>query len=74
MELVQTIGNDDRMVMYGVALGVLLAGQLVTSYLGQLRSFTGAYELTASYRETVIDHVRRLPLGALQQESSGRLA
>lgn len=72
--LVQTIGNDDRMVTYGVALGVLLAGQLVFSYLGQLRSFTGAYELTASYRETVIDHVRRLPLGSLQQESSGRMA
>ena len=74
LELVETIGNDDRMVTYGVALGVLLAGQLVFSYLGQLRSFTGAYELTASYRETVIDHVRRLPLGSLQQESSGRMA
>lgn len=74
LAFVGSMANDDRILTYGMILGVLMAGQLVISYLGQLQSFTGAYELTASYRETVIDHVRRLPLGSLQQESSGRLA
>lgn len=74
LEFVGTMANDGQILTYGMALVAILAGQLLFSYLGQLQSFTGAYELTGSYRETVIDHVRRLPLGSLQQESSGRLA
>ncbi|MBK1674266.1 multidrug ABC transporter ATP-binding protein [Ectothiorhodospira shaposhnikovii] len=74
LEFAEIMANDGQILTYGMALGALLAGQLLFSYLGQLQSFTGAYELTGSYRETLIDHVRRLPLGTLQQESSGRLA
>lgn len=73
LERVPAVGDDGQM-LYAIALAALLVGQLVFSYLGQLQSFTGAYEITGAYRETVIDHVRRLPLGALQQQSSGRLA
>lgn len=55
-------------------LALMLAGQLLFSYLGQLQSFLSAYELTRGYRESLINQVRRLPLGQLHQQRAGHLA
>lgn len=60
--------------LLGLGLAILLAGQLACSYLGQLGCFLGAYDLMLGYRERVIDHVGRLPLGFLQQQQTGQLA
>ncbi|MBK1664961.1 multidrug ABC transporter ATP-binding protein [Rhodospirillum rubrum] len=57
-----------------LCLAALLAGQMTCSYLGQLNCFLGAYDLMIGYREQVIDHIGRLPLGFLQQQRTGRLA
>ncbi|WP_435105105.1 ABC transporter ATP-binding protein [Arhodomonas sp. AD133] len=65
--------------MFGVGLVVLgllvcLTGQLLFSYLGQLDCFLGTYDLIMCYRARVIDHLRGLPLGELQQRRIGGLA
>lgn len=57
-----------------LCLAMLLAGQMACSYLGQLNCFLGAYDLMIGYREQVIDHIGRLPLGFLQQQRTGHLA
>lgn len=57
-----------------LCLAALLAGQMACSYLGQLNCFLGAYDLMIGYREQVIDHIGRLPLGFLQKQRTGQLA
>jgi sulfate-transporting ATPase/ATP-binding cassette subfamily B protein len=57
-----------------LALALLLVVQLLCSRFGQLACFLGAYDLMIGYRERVIDHVGRLPLGFLQRQRVGQLA
>lgn len=83
----QTLGADATLTNSVVAQGspkshltwlfvllLILLCQLLFSYFGQLQSFVGAYVLTRGYREQLINHVGCLPLGQLQQQSTGRLA
>ena len=44
-------------------LAMLLAGQMLFSWLGQMSGFLGSYALTIAYRGRLVDHLRRLPLG-----------
>ncbi|ABC21664.1 ABC transporter, transmembrane region [Rhodospirillum rubrum ATCC 11170] len=60
--------------LLGMCLAALLAGQMLCSYLGQMACFLGAYDLMIGYREQVIDHIGRLPLGVLQKRRIGHLA
>jgi len=57
-----------------LALLLLLLVQLLCSRYGQLACFLGAYDLMIGYRERVIDHVGRLPLGFLQRRRVGQIA
>lgn len=54
-------------------LMALLAAQLLCSHFGQLNAFHGGYQLMHGYRRRLLDHVGRLPLGALQRERIGQL-
>ncbi|MBM2766528.1 ABC transporter ATP-binding protein [Burkholderia anthina] len=55
-------------------LAMLLAGQMLFSWLGQMSGFLGSYALTIAYRGRLVDHLRRLPLGVFGQQRIGRLA
>jgi len=57
-----------------LGLVLLLAVQVLCSRFGQLDSFLGAYDLMIGYRERVIDHVGRLPLGVLRRHRAGQIA
>ncbi|MGA9705004.1 ABC transporter ATP-binding protein [Pseudomonas sp.] len=57
----------------GLGLFGLLGLQLVCSHYGQMNSFLGGYEVMHGYRRHLLDHVARLPLGALRQERIGQL-
>lgn len=57
-----------------LVLALLLGGQFLCAYLGQLLCFLGSYSLISGYRERVIDKVRRLPLNALRRQRTGQLA
>jgi len=57
-----------------VILVVLLVGQMVFSYFSQMNSFLGSYDLTLSYRERLIDHLRQLPLGIFARQRVGQLS
>ncbi|MEG2029952.1 MAG: ABC transporter ATP-binding protein [Janthinobacterium sp.] len=57
-----------------LVLALLLGGQFLCAYLGQLLCFLGSYSLISGYRERVIDKVRRLPLSALRRRRAGQLA
>lgn len=69
-------GNGQPLSLPLLCLGLaaLLAGQMACSYLGQLNCFLGAYDLMIGYREQVIDHIGRLPLGVSQTQRAGQLA
>ncbi|SEH32907.1 ABC transporter ATP-binding protein [Magnetospirillum fulvum] len=68
-------GAPERSIgLLAVCLAACLAGQLLCSYLGQLHCFLGAYDLMIGYRERVIDHIGRLPLGFSQGQRAGHLA
>lgn len=67
-------GHSLPLVPLCLCLAVLLAGQMACSYLGQMNCFLGAYDLMIGYREKILDHIGRLPLGFLQKQRSGRLA
>lgn len=67
-------GGDGSSLALAIWLALLLAGQLAASYLGQLNCFLGSYDLMLGYRERVIGHLGRLPLGALQGRSTGQVA
>lgn len=57
-----------------VILVVLLLGQITFSYFSQMNSFLGSYDLTLSYRERLIDHLRQLPLGVFARQRVGQLS
>ncbi|MDK1288166.1 ABC transporter ATP-binding protein [Pseudoalteromonas umbrosa] len=48
---------------YFIVLVAIFVAQLLCAYLGQLRTFTGSYQLTHAYRTKAINHFRQLPLG-----------
>jgi len=73
-EIVSGGSSDGSIALLAVYLAVCLAGQLLCSYLGQLHCFLGAYDLMIGYRERVIDHIGRLPLGFSQAQRAGQLA
>ncbi|SDJ56700.1 sulfate-transporting ATPase/ATP-binding cassette, subfamily B [Pseudomonas delhiensis] len=56
-----------------VGLLALLMVQLLCSHFGQLNTFLGGYQLMHGYRRSLLDHVGRLPLGALRRERIGQL-
>lgn len=60
--------------LLGLCLAALLTGQMACSYLGQLHGFLGTYRLMIGYREWLIGHIGRLPLGTLRAQRAGRLA
>ncbi|MFC6338655.1 ATP-binding cassette domain-containing protein [Pseudomonas sp. CCM 7891] len=66
-------GTTASLLWLTLGLLGLLAAQLVCSHFGQLNSFLGGYELMHGYRQQLLDHVARLPLGALRQERIGQL-
>ncbi|AUH50845.1 ABC transporter ATP-binding protein [Chromobacterium sp. ATCC 53434] len=49
----------------------ILIAQMACSYLGQLQCFLGSYAMTLDYRRRLIDHLRRLPLGAFGRRRLG---
>lgn len=52
-------------------LSAILLAQVVCSYLGQLYCFLGSYAMVMAYRRRLIDHLWRLPLGALGRKRLG---
>ncbi|MGY2374462.1 ABC transporter ATP-binding protein [Pseudomonas sp. SDO524_S393] len=67
--------SEPALSLWWLSIGLLglLAAQLVCSHFGQLNSFLGGYELMQGYRRHLLDHVGRLPLGALRQERIGQM-
>lgn len=55
-------------------LVALLVLQLLSSFIGSLLCFLGAYDLIGGYREKVIRKVHQLPLSLLHQQRVGQLA
>ncbi|MCW8199002.1 ABC transporter ATP-binding protein [Verminephrobacter aporrectodeae subsp. tuberculatae] len=55
-------------------LVLLVLGQMLLSYLGQMNNFLGGYALTIAYRGRLIDHLQRLPLGVFGRQRIGHLA
>ncbi len=57
-----------------LVLIVLLLGQMAFSYFSQMNSFLGSYDLTLSYRERLINHLRQLPLNVFGRQRVGQLS
>ncbi|MCF6441321.1 ABC transporter ATP-binding protein/permease [Pseudoalteromonas luteoviolacea] len=57
-------------VDYFIVLVAIFVAQLLCAYLGQIRSFTGSYQLVHAYRTKAINHFRRLPLGHIHKTHS----
>lgn len=57
-----------------IVLIIVLAGQLVCSYLGQRMTFLGSYRLMEGYRGQIINHIHRIPIGQLQKQRVGELS
>lgn len=69
----QTASSPASLLWLVLILLGLLAAQLVCSHYGQLNSYLGGYALMHDYRCRLLDHVARLPLGALRQARVGEL-
>ncbi len=61
-------------VVPALVLIVLLLGQMAFSYFSQMNSFLGSYDLTLSYRERLINHLRQLPLNVFGRQRVGQLS
>ncbi len=67
-------GSFQSWWLLGISLLVCLVGQLVFSHFGQLDCFLGTYKVMMHYRESVADHLCKMPAGYFQRQRIGAIS